>query len=74
MYEKLENMKDTDLTASLLLKSKQLGFSDKQVAEASGRTELAIRALRYNYSEYKYTFYFIKNYKIKLVRKIIDLM
>ncbi|XP_066960303.1 multifunctional protein CAD isoform X3 [Macrobrachium rosenbergii] len=46
MYDLLENHSDEDLSESILLQAKQLGFSDKQIAKSVQCTELAVRALR----------------------------
>jgi carbamoyl-phosphate synthase / aspartate carbamoyltransferase / dihydroorotase len=39
---------DTDIDASILLKAKKLGFSDKQIAECRKSTELVVREKRRN--------------------------
>lgn len=45
-YTILENINQNDLNLDSLLKAKQLGFSDKQIAQAVASTELAIRKMR----------------------------
>ncbi|XP_076265993.1 carbamoyl-phosphate synthetase 2, aspartate transcarbamylase, and dihydroorotase rudimentary isoform X2 [Rhynchophorus ferrugineus] len=42
----METVDQTNLTSDVLLKAKQLGFSDKQIAAAVKSTELAIRRTR----------------------------
>lgn len=45
-YTVMENINQNDLHLDSLLKAKQLGFSDKQIAQAVASTELAIRKMR----------------------------
>lgn len=49
-YKKLECISDGNISANILLKAKQIGFSDKQIAAAIKMTELAVRKLREEYS------------------------
>ncbi|XP_030768369.1 CAD protein-like [Sitophilus oryzae] len=49
-FTMLETVDQTSLTSDMLLKAKQLGFSDKQVAVAVKSTELAIRMKRDEYA------------------------
>jgi carbamoyl-phosphate synthase large subunit len=46
LYEELKTHKDAPVPRNLLLRAKQLGFSDKQIGIAIDREELDIRALR----------------------------
>nr|NVI70372.1 rudimentary [Cucujiformia] len=46
----LESLTQKDLTKSVLLKSKQMGFSDKQIGQAVRSTEQAIRNMREDFN------------------------
>jgi carbamoyl-phosphate synthase/aspartate carbamoyltransferase/dihydroorotase len=50
-YNNLESQSEKELTSQLLLESKRMGFSDKQIASCIGSTELAIRSKREEYGK-----------------------
>ena len=49
LYEELKTYKNTNIPKYLLLRAKQLGFSDKQIGIALDKEELDIRDLRKHY-------------------------
>ncbi len=54
LYQKLKKQKFERLSKDLLLESKKLGFSDKQIALIYGREELEVRKLRKKLSVFPY--------------------
>ena len=58
-YSSLESLSvKEELSAGLLLESKRMGFSDKQIAACIGSTELAIRSKREEYGNFKKLLFF----------------